>query len=81
VLVGRRHENAGRLGEARRAYEQAAEFRRRRYLSEDAEALQALAALCEREGDIEAARSAYARMARLPALAERAERELARLAG
>ncbi len=81
LRLGRIHELAGRTGEARRAYEQAAEFRRRRYLSEDPEALEGLARLCERTGDVEAAREAYVRMARLPGLTERAERELARLAG
>lgn len=81
VRMGRLLEETGRLGEAKRAYTQAADFRRRRYLSEDAEALQALAALCERQNDIEGARRAYLRMARLPYLADRAEEALARLAG
>jgi tetratricopeptide (TPR) repeat protein len=81
VRIGRVHEDGGQLAEARRAYEQAADFRRRRHLSEDSEALEALARVCEREGDLDAARNAYARMAKLPLFAERAERELQRLAG
>jgi tetratricopeptide (TPR) repeat protein len=79
--VGQLAEQTGDLGAARRAYEQAADFRRRHYLTEDADALEALARLCERQGDLDAARAAYTRMARLPMCAERAERELARLAG
>jgi tetratricopeptide (TPR) repeat protein len=81
LRIGRLEEAAGRLAEARRAYEQAADFRRRRYLTEDPDALEALAKLCERQDDLDAARAAYARMARLPALAPQAQRELARLAG
>jgi tetratricopeptide (TPR) repeat protein len=81
LRIGRIHEEAGRLREARRAYEQAADFRRRRHLVEDGRALEALARVCEREGDVEAARGAYVRMAQLPHLARRAEQELARLAG
>jgi tetratricopeptide (TPR) repeat protein len=81
LRMGRIHELAGEVAEARRAYEQAAEFKRRRYLSEDAEALEALAELCERAGDREGARNAYVRMARLPGLGERAEQALARLTG
>ncbi len=81
LRIGKLHHDAGRLADARRAYEQAADFRRRRYLSEDAEALQALATVCEAQNDLDGARRAYGRMARLPNLAERAERELARLAG
>lgn len=81
VRMGRIHELAGETAEARRAYEQAAEFKRRRYLSEDPEALEALAELCERAGDRDGARDAYTRMARLPGLGERAESALARLAG
>jgi len=69
------------FGDARRAYEQAADFRRRRYLTEDVDALEALARVCEQQGDLDAARGAFTRMARLPALAGRAEQELARLAG
>jgi tetratricopeptide (TPR) repeat protein len=81
IRMGRIHELAGEIAEARRAYEQAAEFKRRRYLSEDPEALEALAELCERAGDREGARNAYARMARLPGLGERAEQALERLTG
>jgi tetratricopeptide (TPR) repeat protein len=81
LCVARLAEQAGDLDAARRAYEQAADFRRRRYLTEDAEALEGLARLHERQGDVEAARAAYARMARVPTLTERAERGLARLAG
>ncbi|MFN8627783.1 MAG: hypothetical protein U0587_17615 [Candidatus Binatia bacterium] len=81
LRVGRLAEQAGDLPAARRSYEQAADFRRRRFLSEDPEALEALARLCERQGDLDAARAAYGRMARLPMLAQHAERELARLAG
>jgi tetratricopeptide (TPR) repeat protein len=81
LRVGRLAEQVGDRNAARRAYEQAADFRRRRYLSEDPDALAALAQLCERQGDLAAARTAYERMARLPALAKRAAAELARLAG
>ncbi|MBI4517324.1 MAG: tetratricopeptide repeat protein [Deltaproteobacteria bacterium] len=81
LRVGRLAEQVGQLAEARRAYEQAAEFRRRRYLSEEVAALEALARVCEQQGDREAARAAFTRMARLPLHAERAEQELARLAG
>lgn len=81
LRVGRIHELGGNAGEARRAYRQAADFKRRRFLSEDADALEALAGLCERLGDSAGARDAYVRLARLPGLAEHAERELARLAG
>ena len=79
--IGQVHEAAGRLGEARRAYQEAAEFRRRKYLTEDADALEALARLCERDGDVDAARAAYTRMSRLPAKAKHAEEQLARLTG
>lgn len=81
VRIGRIHEEAGRLGPARQAYEQAAEFRRRKFMSEDAPALEALARVCERQGDLEGARRALQRLARLPLFAPVAERELARLAG
>lgn len=79
--IGQVHETAGRVGEARRAYQEAAEFRRRKYLTEDADALEALARLCERDGDVAAARAAYTRMTRLPAKAKHAEEQLARLTG
>jgi Flp pilus assembly protein TadD len=79
--MGKANELLGRTAEARRQYQEAAEFRRRRYLSEDPAALEALADLCERSGDVAGARDAYVRLARLPGLTERAERELARLAG
>jgi tetratricopeptide (TPR) repeat protein len=81
LRIGRLEEDAGRRSEARRAYEQAAEFRRRRYLVEDPQALEALARVCEAQGDVAAARDAYVRLSRLPAMTERAERELQRLAG
>jgi tetratricopeptide (TPR) repeat protein len=79
--IGRLHENSGRLGEAKQAYEQAADFRRRKFLSEDAAALEALARVCERCGDREGARRALQRLARLPMFAAQAQQELARLAG
>jgi len=79
--IGQVHEAAGHLGEARRAYQEAAEFRRRKYLTEDADALEALARLAERDGDVAAARAAYTRMSRLPAKAKHAEEQLARLTG
>jgi len=81
LRVGRLAEQVGDWNAARRAYEQATDFRRRRYLSEDADALAALAQLCERRGDLAGARTTYERMARMPALAKRAAAELARLAG
>lgn len=81
LRIGRLEEERGRTDEAERAYRKAADFRRRHYLTEYPEALEALARLCEKRGDLAGAREAYSRMARLPELAERAERELARLAG
>jgi tetratricopeptide (TPR) repeat protein len=81
VRIGRLHEAAGRTREALRTFEQAADFRRRRYLSEDPEALECIARLHEREGNLDGARAAYVRLAKLPLFAEKAERELARLAG
>ncbi|MFO7181317.1 MAG: hypothetical protein DIU78_021625 [Pseudomonadota bacterium] len=81
LLQGRLLERLGRTREARRAYEQAADFRRRRYLKEDGEALRALAELCERSGDLEGAKAALRRMSGLPLLADWASAELERLAG
>ncbi|MCX8072824.1 MAG: tetratricopeptide repeat protein [Candidatus Binatia bacterium] len=79
--MGQIYESIREFGEARRCYEQAADFRRRRYVTEYPEALEALAKLCEQQGDIEGARNAYKRMALLPTFADRAQAELARLAG
>jgi tetratricopeptide (TPR) repeat protein len=79
--LGKVYEAIGEFGPARRAYDEASDFRRKRYLSEFPEALEALAQLCERQGDLEAARKAYTRMSTLPAYAERAQAELHRLAG
>lgn len=81
LRIGQIEEALGRPGAARQAYLQAADFRRRRFLSEDPDALQALARLCERQGDVAAAREAYSRMSRLPSLAQHAQQELARLTG
>ncbi len=79
--MGQLYEAINEFGPARRAYEEASDFRRKRYLSEFPEALEALAKLCERQGDVEGARKAYTRMSTLPAYAERAQAELQRLAG
>lgn len=79
--MGQIYESIREFGQAKHCYEQAADFRRRRYVTEYPEALQALAKLCEQQGDIEGARAAYKRMALLPTLAEHAQAELARLAG
>lgn len=79
--MGEIYQSIRQFGEARRCYEQAADFRRRRYMTEYPEALEALAKLCEEQGDIEGARAAYTRMALLPTFTERAQAELARLAG
>jgi tetratricopeptide (TPR) repeat protein len=81
LRIGALDEAAERWNEARRAYEQAADFCRRRYLRDDPYALEALARVSEKAGDLETARGAYARMAKMPALAARAQRELKRLAG
>lgn len=81
VAIGRVQEANGDWKAARQSYLQATEFRRRRFLSDDPAALEALAALCERRSDVDGAREAYARMSKLPGLAERAEEALARLAG
>lgn len=79
--MGQLYEAINEFGPARRAYEEAADFRRKRYLSEFPEALEGLARVCERQGDLDAARKAYTRMSTLPAFAERAQAELQRLAG
>lgn len=79
--MGQIYESIREFGQAKHCYEQAADFRRRRYVTEYPEALEALAKLCEQQGDIEGARAAYKRMALLPTLAEHAQAELARLAG
>lgn len=49
LRIGRLHQAAGRTAEARRAFEQANEFRRRRFLGDDPEAVAALAALAAKE--------------------------------
>jgi len=81
LQMGRLHEARGNLREARRAYEQAADFKRRRYHVEDPGALRALAKVCEELHDIQAARSALRRMAELPLCRAEAVAELERLAG
>ncbi len=79
--MGQIYETIREFGQAKHCYSQAADFRRRRYVTEYPEALEALAKLCEQQGDIEGAKAAYRRMALLPTLAEHAQAELARLAG
>lgn len=79
--MGQIYASIREFGQARRCYEEAAEFRRRRYVTEYPEALEALAKLCEEQGDLDGARKAYGRMALLPTFAERAQAELQRLAG
>ncbi|GIW43282.1 MAG: hypothetical protein KatS3mg077_0564 [Candidatus Binatia bacterium] len=79
--MGQIYESIREFGQARHCYEQAADFRRRRYVTEYPEALEALAKLCEQQGDLDGARAAYQRMALLPTFAEHAQAELARLAG
>lgn len=81
LRIGIVEEYLGRTRNARRSYEQANEFRRRHFLSEDPEALEALGRLCEREGDLEKARDAYGRMAEIPGMKDRARQALERLAG
>ncbi len=49
LRIGRLHADAGRHAEARRAWEQANEFRRRRFLGDDPEAVAALASLASAE--------------------------------
>lgn len=51
VRIGRRRLAANRLREARRAFQEAIEFRRRRYLSEDRPALEGLRDVAEAGGD------------------------------
>lgn len=75
------HEGRGNLREARRSYEQAADFKRRRFHVEDPVALRALARVCEALRDLDGARSALRRMAELPLCRAEAAAELERLAG
>lgn len=79
--MGRLFEETGEFVQAARAFREAAEFRRRQFLSEDTVALEDLARVSERAGDIAGARAAYGRLARLDACREEAERALGRLAG
>jgi tetratricopeptide (TPR) repeat protein len=65
VRIGEIHREAGRLREARRAFEEAAEFRRRRYLTEDHAALQGLAAVLEAEKDEKALASVQEKLAKV----------------
>lgn len=81
LKIGTLHEQRGNLREARRAYEQAADFKRRRFHVEDPAALRALARVCEGLRDLDGARSALRRMAELPLCRAEATAELERLAG
>lgn len=81
LRMGTAFEKVGQRSEARRAYEQALAFRRRRFQSDDPEALQALARLYEEEGDLERARDAYRSLAALPMFTAVAQESLERLAG
>lgn len=66
VRMGDLHRGAGQLGEARRQYEQAVAFRRRKYLSEDRDALQGLLAIAEAQRDTALGAQLRATLAKLP---------------
>lgn len=61
--IGELHRAAGRLKKAERAYRDAAEFRRRRYLGEDLAALEGLLAVAEARGREEEAEALRAHLA------------------
>ncbi len=67
VRIARLERSRGKLDRAERACRDALDFRRRRYLSEDAAALAELQLVLEQKGDAEGARSAGARLAKCPA--------------